>query len=345
MTIPLNRLARLGRRYGEQQDPELCLRHCISKVCELLPTEHAAIYLRNNEKRFMIAATSSGYFPKFILQYPDRNLGLYFPIGSSESPIGFLVISSNTLGPIQNRVLVRFVTDILPAARNAALVHQLRESRNMLVLTREEERRRLRRNLHNSIGPTLAALNLHVRLVEDLVRANSIDAQTELALIRRMTSNVIMDIRRVIYGLRPPALDELGLIEAIRTQAIVFQSDALEIGLKLPAALPSIPAAAEVAAYRIVQEALANITNHANARKCVIQIEFATDTIRLVVEDDGIGTQIPIRAGVGIMSMRELANELGGTCEIGRSDMGGLKVSAWLPCYRYEIDEPSEHEN
>jgi signal transduction histidine kinase len=142
---------------------------------------------------------------------------------------------------------------------------------------------------------------------------------------------VITDIRRVIYGLRPPALDELGFAEALRVQASVFRTENLQIELQMPQTLPALTAAEEVAAYRIVLEALSNVSNHSDATICAVRCEARADGLHVSVDDNGTIKVSEIRSGVGISSMRELASELGGKCELQPSPLGGLRVCAWLP--------------
>jgi signal transduction histidine kinase len=146
----------------------------------------------------------------------------------------------------------------------------------------------------------------------------------------------LADIRSLVYALRPPALDEFGLATAIREHAAHYQqADALQIEVDTPESLPPLPAAVEVAAYRIVLEALTNVARHAQARHCRVALTLAGADARQVlcleVTDDGIGLPSDGRAGVGLSSMRERAAELGGTWTIGPAPRGGTRLCAWLP--------------
>ncbi len=142
------------------------------------------------------------------------------------------------------------------------------------------------------------------------------------------------DIRRLVYELRPPALDELGLLAALRERAAQYSATVdgqpLHITVDAPEHLPPLPAAVEVAAYRIVQEALMNVVRHARAHSCTVRLALS-DGLHLEITDDGIGLPLTYRAGVGLRSMRERALELGGRCAIDRLDDGGTRVHAWLP--------------
>jgi len=139
----------------------------------------------------------------------------------------------------------------------------------------------------------------------------------------------VADIRRLVYELRPPALDELGLVAALR--AHIPRADGLRITIdSVPQGLPTLSAAVEVAAYRIALEAVTNVVRHANARQCAITLTADRD-LRVEVSDDGRGLPDGHSAGVGLTSMRERAAELGGTCVIERNPAGGTRVVATLP--------------
>ena len=186
------------------------------------------------------------------------------------------------------------------------------------MLAREEERRRLRRDLHDGLGPTLAALALKAGTVGDLVPRQPEQAQ---AVARELYGDIratIGEIRRLVYALRPPILDELGLLAALRECAEQYRevAGAPVITLTLPPSLPPLPAAVEVAVLRITQEALTNAVRHAAARTCAIQIACTSTSLALTICDDGIGLSLQASAGVGLRSMRERAEELGGACVI-----------------------------
>ena len=203
-----------------------------------------------------------------------------------------------------------------------------------MVTTREEERRRLRRDLHDGLGPTLAALNLQAGVVRKLIPQDPTAADEMVGEWRTTLRTAIADIRRLVYELRPPALDELGLVGAIRQQAAQYSShhdtNALQVVVEAPDPMASLPAAVEVAAYRITQEALANVVHHAQAHKCCIRL-WVGDALHLEITDDGIGLAAEHRIGMGLLSMRERAAELGGTCVVEPVVAGGARVYTCLP--------------
>jgi signal transduction histidine kinase len=212
------------------------------------------------------------------------------------------------------------------------LVEDLQHSREELVKGREEERRRLRRDLHDELGPQLASLKLNLGVARSLVARDPRAAEALLAELGAQSQAAIADIRRLVYDLRPPALDELGLIGAIQeyTQQIGSR-DGIQIQLVSPRTLPALPAAVEVAAYRITLEALANFVRHSQGSNCRVSIARAGQTIQIEVSDNGQGLPSDLRPGVGLSSMRERAAELGGTCLIETQPRGGTRVQAHLP--------------
>ena len=167
-----------------------------------------------------------------------------------------------------------------------------------------------------------------------------------LSRLKDQTQDTVGDVRRLVYGLRPPALDDLGLLAAVRQQAeghgLVVEGlpadEAVEEGslfftLEAPEDLLPLPAAVEVAIYRIVREALTNVARHAHARTCRVRlsVDRAGGVLELEVRDDGVGMSEGRRAGVGLSSMRERAEELGGTCVVEPDPEGGTRVLARLP--------------
>ncbi|WP_061297430.1 sensor histidine kinase [Herbidospora cretacea] len=213
--------------------------------------------------------------------------------------------------------LARHLAVALAAAR---LAREVQESREHLVKAREEERRRLRRDLHDGLGPGLAAIGLGL----DLIEATS---PTETVRnVRELTQTLVADVRRIVHDLRPPALDELGLAGALEDLALDATGPRVTVSLT---ALPDLPAAVEVAAYRIAQEALSNALKHAEATRVEIAATAGNGRLTVTVTDDGRGLPDPLVEGVGSGSMRDRAAELGGT--LTRTSENGTIVKAVLP--------------
>jgi signal transduction histidine kinase len=217
------------------------------------------------------------------------------------------------------------------------LTVDLQRSRQRLVTTREEERRRLRRDLHDGLGPNLASQGLKLAAVKQLLEKNPTAAIPFLDQVMEQNKSTVADVRRLVYGLRPPALDELGLVAAIRDHVAGMDGKStLQIEItEPPDGLPPLSAAVEVAAYRIVLEALTNVIRHAQASRCSIRFSVshngASNVLGIEIQDDGKGMPEAHRAGVGLRSMRERAEEIGGTCMIDSNASEGTCVSVKVP--------------
>ena len=209
---------------------------------------------------------------------------------------------------------------------------ELQRSRESLVSAREEERRRLRRDLHDGVGPQLAALMLELETASDLVSDNP-EASALMAKLSERVRGIVSDVRRSVHALRPPALDELGLVGALREGAMQYGPSGLRVLVEDQEELSHLPAAVEVACYRVAQEALANVVRHARASHCSIRIRVDEEAgaLSVEVEDDGRGIREDDRAGVGMSSMRERTEELGGRCTVKPLVGGGTLVKALLP--------------
>jgi signal transduction histidine kinase len=222
-------------------------------------------------------------------------------------------------------------------SRALQLAADLQLARERLVTSREAERRRLRRDLHDGIGPTLAALTLKL----DAARADIDDepalAKRQLHELRGEVQSALAEVRRIAQALRPAALDDVGLVEALRSQALAFASANLHIHV-VADELPELPAAVEAAAYYIVREALTNVARHAGARQCTVAVRH-TRELEIRVCDDGCGIPTRYTPGVGLVAMRERADELGGVMNVQSSD-AGTELVVRLPL-RYSPNEAS----
>src|SRR5581483_8587124 len=233
--------------------------------------------------------------------------------------------------PADLRLLDGLAHQVGIAAHAVRLTADLQRSREQLVTAREEERRRLRRDLHDGLGQALAALTLQLDAVRNLLPHDPVAAVPLVSDLKAETQAAITDIRRLVYELRPPALDELGLVLALREHIEQYNhADGLSVRLEAPERLPPLPAAVEVAAYRISLEALTNVVCHANARSCMMRLTLM-DGLCLEVIDDGCGLPVRRSRGVGLRAMCERAAELGGTCLIESPQTGGTRVLARLP--------------
>jgi signal transduction histidine kinase len=331
-------LARLSRRLESTLAPEAVLAAIVETVAEALKLPYAAIKLKQGEEFKTAAAYGLSVEGTVTL-----------PLSYQSEPIGQLVLGPRQRGevftPADQRLLDDLARQIGVAAHAVRLTSDLQRSRERLVTAREEERRRLRRDLHDGLGPTLGGLTLQVGAIRNLLPHDQAAADALLAELSAQIEGAVGDIRRLVYDLRPPSLDELGLVGAIRARAAHYgiqheveskadQRTSAALGLRVaveaPEDLPALPAAVEVAAYRIVLEALANVARHAQAQTCQVCLRV-TDALEVEVRDDGIGLKAARHTGVGLVSMRERAAELGGTCVIESPPAGGVRVQARLP--------------
>jgi signal transduction histidine kinase len=258
------------------------------------------------------------------------------PLVYQREEIGRLVLSPRAPGEGFSDADRSLLGDLARQAEVAVhavrLTTDLQHSRERLVATREEERRRLRRDLHDGLGAQLAGLNVQAGTLRRLIPSDP-DAADELVVeLRDELRGAIADIRHLVYDLRPPALDDLGLVESLRQLAERYgaKDESLRVSVEAPEDLPDLPAAVEVAVYRITQEALTNVARHARAHSCVVRL-VVNDDVTLEIVDDGVGIPAGRSAGVGLSSMHERASELGGSCTVEPVPKGGTRVLVRLP--------------
>lgn len=199
----------------------------------------------------------------------------------------------------------------------------------------EEARRRLLRDLHDGLGPSLAAIALGLRAARHLAVHDPGSAGPLLARLEEEVHTAVTEIRRLAAGACPAALARLGLVGAVRAH-VASLTDRHPVRVDLDCAdVPDLPVAVQVAAYRIVCEAVTNVVRHAGARHCAVRLRF-DGCLHVEVVDDGVGA-LPEQCdgvggdGVGLGSMRERAREVGGTWRMEHSAGGGTLIAADLP--------------
>lgn len=250
------------------------------------------------------------------------------PLVFAGETIGSLVVEpapGGTLSAADRRLLDGLARQVAAAGHAVSLTRDLRASRERIVAATEDERRRLRRDLHDGLGPGLAGVVLGLARARGRIATDPEAATHQLDALTGQVQQAVAEVRRLVHGLRPPALDELGLVGALDEQARALGA----ITVTGPTA-PALPAAVEVAAYRIAVEAMTNAARHAAASACTVLVRV-DEAVHVEVDDDGIGLPERFRAGVGITSMRERAVELGGECTVGRGATGGTAVRATIP--------------
>ncbi|MBA2691509.1 MAG: GAF domain-containing sensor histidine kinase, partial [Rubrobacter sp.] len=321
---PYEVLSRLGERLEGTLDPDSALSTIVDTVVQAMNIPHAAIALDLNGES--VKAAEHG---------EPKGTPTTLPLSYGGRAVGRLVLSPRSPGEEFSASDRRLLEDL--ARQAGAAVHavrltaDLKRSREGIVTAREEERRRLRRDLHDGLGPRLAAQTLKVGSAKSLFPRDPETANMLLEELERDLDGALADIRRLVYNLRPPALDQLGLEGAIRESASQYDSEKMGVAFRGPENVRSLPAAVEVAAYRISQEALANAARHASAKNCAVRLSMTSDILELEISDDGVGVPDDRRIGVGLSSMRERAEELGGTCGVEAAPGGGTRVFAKIP--------------
>ena len=321
---PYRALTQLGTRLEAALTPEDVLPAIVGSITQALRVPYAAVELGDEDGSHVVASagTARGGVERVPLHYRGELVG--------ELAVG-LRPGESEFSPADRKLLADLARQAGVAAHAVALTRALQRSRERLVTAREEERRRLRRDLHDGLGPALAGITLRLDGARNQLAGEPAQARETLLELRSHTQTAIADIRRLVYDLRPPALDELGLMGALREHAARLDGG-LHVNVSGPGGLPELPAAVEVAAYRIGLEALTNVVRHANAKVCSVRLS-ANGALELEIADDGGGLAPDRRAGVGLGSMQERAAELGGTCTVESRREGGTRVHARLPLH------------
>jgi signal transduction histidine kinase len=338
---PDRALRRLGRRLEASIDPQTVLPTLVEAVADALRSPYVAIELARDrdadgEGR---AEAASGIRPVDAGQPRDL---VRLPIVYRGRQVGRLVLSPRgpreSFSAVDERLLADLARQAAPAVEAVRLTADLRRSREELVSTREEERRRLRRDLHDELGPAMAGSLMKVAAARSLIGSDPARASTLLDDLEADARGMIDEIRRIAHNLRPPLLDMAGLVGALRQQVATFDGGTpgrrLHVDLEAPDELPPLPAAVEVAGLRIAMEGLTNAARHSGASTVRISLGVDGDSLVVSVRDDGSGISDSAPMGIGLASMRERADELGGSLRVLAADGGGTTVVARLPLAR-----------
>jgi two-component system NarL family sensor kinase len=324
------RLQRLIDRafYGARRDPVLA----VSAVGRQLAGDDLTAVLEalREALRLPYAAIERG--DESLAASGDRVDDLeVLPLRRNDEVVGRLVIGvrrgERHLSRSDQAVLNLLATPLAVALHSTALREQLEESRDRVLTATVDERARLHRDLHDSLGPVLTGAAFTADGAALAARTDPEQAERLATQLGRQLREAITDVRRIVYALRPPALDQLGLIAALRQQELGLGRITLTV--EATETLPQLPADVELAAYRIVNEALTNIVRHSTARQAVVSLTANAVGLNITVTDDGE----PARSwppGVGLESIRARAAELGGACVAGPTAHGG-RVAAVLP--------------
>jgi signal transduction histidine kinase len=327
--------------YGERDDPYAVLSHLVKTLegtlstNEILPSlaetirrslkiPYVAIWLDEEEKEKRVAASGKETtdLVSFSLAYQGEMIGrldiAYRAPGEKFSQADFHLIEN-------------IAQQAGAAAQTVRLHTELVRSRARIVSEREDERLRIRRDLHDELGPMLAAQGLQLAAARQMIHSKPESAEALLDDVIQQSQQTVTDIRRLVHGLRPPALDQLGLVEAIRDLAR-HHSTGLVMEISVPAdGLPKLPAAVEVNAYRILLEAWNNALKHSQASCFLVTFQTDQDMLVLSIQDDGIGMPNEFRSGVGLRSIRARAQEIGGELRVEPVQPHGTSITVKLP--------------
>jgi signal transduction histidine kinase len=331
---PYEALAGLGRRLAATLPDEDVEARVVTTVRETLRVPYVAIAERRDDGYVITRESGSPTANRLTLplQHQGEEVGLLLVDDApgqrlTEPGRALLADLARQAGPAVHGVRV--------TASLRTAVEQLQAARERLVVAGEEERRRMRRNLHDELAPTLAAARLTASTAADLLDRDPAAAARALDRLQANLLAGVDDIRRLVDELRPVLLDERGLVAAVRERAGELHGQ-VAVTVEEATPLPQLPAAVEVAAYRICQEALMNVLKHSSATTCRVRLGVAGGDLELEVADDGVGASPGSRPGVGLASMRERAAELGGDCHVSIEPGTGARVAVRLPLRREE---------
>ena len=318
-------ITRLGQQLEGTVDLDQALLNAVTTIKEAFKLPYASIFIKDTYPgHFQLAAG---------IETPGEAVSI--PILYLKDEIGRLVLKPRSEGESFSRSETRLFTELARqigiVVHNNRLSADLQHAHEQLILGVEEERRRLRGDLHDGLGPALATLSMKLEAGRDLVDVHPAEAKDVLNEAVTDTQAIVADVRRLVYALRPPALDALGLIGAIEQHLAAYEHSGVTVRFNAPDQLPTLPAAIEVAAYRIILEALNNVFQHSRAKNCQIQINCQAHELLIEIQDDGQGLPERYQAGVGLHSMRERAASLGGKFNVENRKPGGVWVNARLP--------------
>jgi signal transduction histidine kinase len=322
---PATVLSRLIERLANTAVPGEILPNIVETIAQTLKLPYVAI----------LRGSAEGEKAEIVAEFGEPiSDAATFPLVYQSQTIGQLWVAPRAMGESFNqaekRLLEKIAQQAGAAVYTAQLTHHLQRSRQQLVTSREEERRRIRRDLHDGLGPQLATMSLNLDATGNCLSSDPQTAEQLIQVLKNQVQDAIQDIRRLVYELRPPALDQLGLVPALREYAAQNSVNGLNITINAPEKMPSLPAAVEVAAFRIIMEALTNTVRHANADQCFVRL-VAGDDLFFEIIDNGIGFPDHTPFGVGLSSMRERTSELDGTFELRSNPGAGVCLLIRLP--------------
>lgn len=343
LAAPVERVVRtaIGRMlYGDRGDPYAVLTDlgaCLAAASD--PAETMTVVAEAARRAVAAAYVELGLGDdtgRAVSVGTPGPVTLRLPITFNGAPQGVLGLSPRSAAEpfdaLDRRVLDDLANYAGPAVAAALRTMELTRAREELVLAREEERRRLREDLHDGVGPVLAGLAFTADAAAAQVEPQQARLAAQLDSVREQARRAIGNVRRVTRGLRPESLDELGLRGALKEVASRHAGATVSVDLSGAEPWPSMSAASEVAVLHVVEEAVANAVRHGHAANITVEVASVADRLRVRVEDDGTGLPDQPRPGVGTASMRRRCEELGGRFSLRRAEVGTtmeMEVPLW----------------
>jgi signal transduction histidine kinase len=335
---PYTAMTELSRRLEVTLEPTAVLPTTVATVAQTLKVPFVEIALKQE----------AGF--QSVARFGEKGSAVEtFPLVYAGVTLGELRVSprasENRLSGADTYLLADLVRQVGVAAHALLLQADLERSRLRIVTAREEARRQLGNDLHDTVGHQLAALTRRAETASNMLAHRPEEARQLLGEMVNQGRAAADHVRALAHQLHPPELEVLGLVGVIREWAEA-EGGSLQIHLELPEHLPKLPAAVEVAAYCIVREALYNVHKYARARHCTVRLAHVrnaplatsvltaldTPVLDIDVTDDGLGFRSPDTVGLGLTSMRERAAEVGGTCRVEALAGHGTRVAVRLPC-------------
>jgi signal transduction histidine kinase len=324
---PANVLSELSRRLETAVPAQDLLATVAETVAQTLRLPYVGIVDAADTSR---VACERGQRPETVIRVPLVHQG---------EAVGQLLVGprpgERSLGPTDRTLLADIGRQVATTLRATSLLTDLAASKDRLAVAREEERARLRHDLHDRVGARLAGLAL--RLDTTATAANGSAMSESLQHACAEADAALNEVRRLARGLRPADLDQLGLVAAVEAAAtrLTVTDDRATWRTDVVAAihLPVLAPVVEAAAYHIALEAITNAHRHSGGRQAQVRIGIDPSGTTLVIEiaDDGHGISLTTEVGVGLHSMRERAANAGGSLDIGTTEHGGTLVRAELP--------------
>jgi signal transduction histidine kinase len=317
-------LARLGDRMAAASDPHELATRVLPAVVERVTRS-----LRASGAQLRLVDGTSADFGDPINERRGNDVERVALTFGGVTTGELAVHRSGGFGASDRLLLARLASQVAVAAHTLLLAHEVQQAREEGVVAREEERRQLRRDLHDDIGPALAALALQAETAVNLAPGDPVAAATITARLAPRLNAIVGDLRALVHDLRPPALDEFGLAVSVEQFANRMSTPAVPVRAEVTD-LPRLSAALDVAAYRIIAEAVTNAVRHAAPSRVEVRLTEADGALEIDVTDDGRGLPDQPVPGLGLSSMRRRAEELGGELAVV-SGQAGTSVRARIP--------------